>query len=110
MTPQSTRRSSGSLGRKFPLAHFPIVFHAQIMSKRVKNIAGCLLSGGERLGLRRVEERSGPTLLCSHLELHRGEEVLAAGPTDIEAKLRQMDLSRGDLRWLLGHLSEAVRS
>lgn len=80
------------------------------MSKRVKQIAGCELPGGEHLGLRRVDDRIGPTLISSHLELRRGETVLATGPADIEAALRTMELSAANERWLLGHLREAVKS
>lgn len=80
------------------------------MSKRVKQIAGCELPSGERLALRRVDDRVGPTLISSHLELIRGETVLATGPTDIEAVLHQMGLSAGNKKWLLGHLREAVKS
>ena len=80
------------------------------MSKQVKSIAGCELPSGERLALRRVEDRVGPTLIGSHLELLRGEIVLATGPTDIEAALRAMELSTVAKRWLLGHLREAVKS
>ena len=81
------------------------------MSKQVvKSIAGCKLPSGERLALRRVEDRIGPTLMSSHLELRRGETVLATGPTDIEAELRVMELSTFNQKWLLGHLREAVKS
>ena len=79
------------------------------MSKRVKQIAGCELPSGERLALRRVEDRAGPTLISSHLELLRGETALATGPVDIEAALHQMELSTVNKKWLLGHLREAVR-
>lgn len=68
------------------------------------------MSSGDRLGLRRVEYRDGPTLISTHLELLRGSALLATGPTDIEAALRQAGLSPGNLKWLLGHLREAVRS
>lgn len=80
------------------------------MSKQVKAIAGCELPSGERLALRRVDDRVGPTLISSHLELLRGDTALATGSTDIEAVLRQAGLSPGNLKWLLGHLREAVRS
>ena len=80
------------------------------MSKQVKSIAGCELPSGERLALRRVEDRVGPTLIRSHLELRRGETALATGSTDIEAALHQMELSTANKKWLLGHLREAVKS
>lgn len=80
------------------------------MSKRVKQIAGCELPSGEHLGLRRVDDRMGPTLISSHLELFRGETVLATGSTDIEAALRVMELSTVNQKWILGHLREAVRA
>ena len=80
------------------------------MSKRVKQIAGCELPSGERLALRRVDDRMGPTLISSHLELRREETVLATGPADIEAALRVMELSTINQKWLLGHLREAVRT
>lgn len=79
------------------------------MSKQVKTIAGCLLPNGERLGLRRVEDRAGAALLSSHVELHEGDEVLATGPIDIEARLQQLDIGAGDRRWLRKHLRSAVR-
>ena len=78
------------------------------MSKRVKNIAGCELPNGERLALHRVDDRVGPTLISSHLELLRGETVLATGPTDIIAMLHVLSLSAANERWMLGHLREAV--
>lgn len=78
------------------------------MSKQVKTVAGCLLPSGERLGLRRVEDRAGAALLSSHLELHKDDEVLATGFTDIEAKVRWLGLSRENEKWLLGHLREAT--
>lgn len=62
------------------------------------------------MGLRRVEDRAGAALIGAHLELRRGETVLATGPADIEAALRQLGLKAGDLKWLLDHLSEAVKS
>ena len=74
------------------------------MSKQVKPIAGCELSSGERLALRRVDDRVGPTLISSHLELRRGDVVLATGSVDIEAALHQMELSTANKKWLLGHL------
>lgn len=80
------------------------------MSKRVKNIAGCDLPSGERLALRRVEDRIGPALISTHLELLRRETVLATGPTDIIAILHVLSLSAANERWMLGHLREAVRS
>lgn len=80
------------------------------MSKQVKQIAGCELPSGERLALRRVDDRFGPTLMSSHLELRRGDAVLATGPTDIEAMLSYMELSTVNKKWLLGHLIEAVKS
>lgn len=80
------------------------------MSKQVKAIAGCELPSGERLALRRVDDRVGPTLISSHLELLRGDTALATGPTDIEATLSCMELSAANKKWLLGHLREAVRS
>ena len=79
------------------------------MSKPVKSIAGCNLPSGERLGLRRVDDRVGPTLISTQLELHRGETVLATGPIDIEARLQHMDMGAGDRRWLRKHLRSAVR-
>ena len=79
------------------------------MSKRVKQIAGCTTKQGERIGLRRVEDRSGPNLLSAHLELYLGEDVLATDQPDIEATLNQMDLDAKNKKWLLGHLHEAVR-
>ena len=79
------------------------------MSKQVKTIAGCLLPSGERLGLRCVEDRIGAALLSSHVELHKGDEVLATGPIDIEARLQHMDMGAGDRRWLRKHLRSAVR-
>lgn len=79
------------------------------MSKQVKSIAGCNLPSGERLGLRRVDDRVGPTLISTQLELHRGEEVIATDFADIEATLRQLGLSRNNEKWMLGHLREAVR-
>lgn len=80
------------------------------MSKRVKQIAGCELPSGEHLGLRRVEERIGPTLISTHLELRRGDTVLATGPADIEAVMSGIELSPANKKWLLGHLREAVWS
>ncbi len=74
------------------------------MSKQVKAIAGCELPSGERLALRRVDDRVGPTLISSHLELLRGDTALATGPTDIEAALSGMELSTKNKKWLLGHL------
>ncbi len=80
------------------------------MSKRVKYIAGCELPSGEHLGLRRVEDRAGPILISTHLELRRGEIVLATGLIDIEAALRQLGLGRANQKWMFGHLREAVKS
>lgn len=80
------------------------------MSKRVKLIAGCNLPSGERLGLRRVDDRMGRFLVSSHMELRQGEITLATGQADIEAALSQMELSSQNKKWLLGHLREAVRS
>lgn len=80
------------------------------MSKQVKAIAGCELPSGERLALRRVDDRVGPTLVSSHLELLRGDDVLATGPTDIEAALHVMELSTKNKKWMLGHLREVVKS
>lgn len=80
------------------------------MSKRVKQIAGCDLPNGERLALRRVEYRFGPTLLSSHIELSRGDAVLATGPADIISMLHVLGLSAANERWMLGHLREAVKS
>lgn len=80
------------------------------MSKQVKAIAGCELPSGERLALRRVDDRVGPTLVSSHLELRREDTVLATGPADIRAVLSCMDLSSVNKKWLLGHLREAVKS
>ena len=79
------------------------------MSKRVKQIAGCELPSGERLALRRVEDRAGPALISTHLELLQGETVLATGPADIEAVLLQLGLGRWNLKWMLGHLREVVK-
>lgn len=78
------------------------------MSKQVKSIAGCNLPSGERVRLRRVDERVGPNLLSSQLELLRGETVLAVAPSEIKALLHQMQLPEDDEKWLLGHLDAEV--
>lgn len=78
------------------------------MSKQVKTIAGCLLPNGERLGLRRVEDRVGAALLSSHLELHKGDQLLATDPADIEFGLRFMPLSDDDRCWMLQNLRAAI--
>lgn len=79
------------------------------MSKRVKHIAGCTLPSGERLALRRLEDRAGAALISTHLELHCGETVLATGPDDITAALRASDLPAADRRWMFDNMREAVR-
>lgn len=79
------------------------------MSKQVKSIAGCNLPSGERIRLRRVDERMGPNLLSSQLELLRGETVLATGLIDIETELHTLGLAADAKEWMLGHLREAVK-
>lgn len=80
------------------------------MSKQVKSIAGCNLPSGERLGLRRVDDRVGPTLISTQLELHRGETVLATGLIDIETELHTLGLAADAKEWMLGNLREAVKA
>lgn len=89
------------------------------MSKQVKAIAGCELPSGERLALRRVDDRVGPTLISSHLELCCGETVLATSyknglnslsVIDIYNALRGSNLPLEDQDWMLGHLRSAVKS
>jgi hypothetical protein len=57
-----------------------------------------------------VDERMGPNLLSSQLELLRGETVLATDPADIEFGLHFLPLSDDDRQWLLGHLRAAVKA
>lgn len=79
------------------------------MSKKSKYIAGCALPDGEHLGLRRVEERNGPELISSTLELFKGEVVLATGSPSIATVILRSGLIAEDEAWMLGHLRAAVR-